>query len=92
MALTKEEAQREVRLFTRDYPGAFELACRLRQTTVDLYPTRANEVPTTMKGGYSPKETIVDGRAYRGRLDVPLDNMANTRDLMQTLRHEVLGA
>ena len=79
-----------MRLFTRDYPGALELAYRLRQTTADLYPTRAHEISTTTKGGYNLKETIVDGPAYRGRLDVPLDNMANTRDLVQTLRHEVL--
>ena len=34
---------------------------------------------------------IHNGRAYRGRVDVPLANMDDAADLVLTLRHEVLG-
>jgi hypothetical protein len=44
-----------------------------------------------MKGGYLPKETDHAGRTYRGRVDVPLQNITDARDLLLTLRHEVLG-
>ncbi len=44
-----------------------------------------------MKGGYVPKETMHAGRAYRGRVDVPLQNVESAGDLLMTLRHEVLG-
>ncbi|MCR6679452.1 hypothetical protein NVV43_28785, partial [Escherichia marmotae] len=47
--------------------------------------------PADLKGGYVPKETIHNGRAYRGRVDVPLANMDDAADLVLTLRHEVLG-
>ena len=52
---------------------------------------RAAEVPADMKGGYLPKETMHAGRAYRGRVDVPLQNIKSADDLLLTLRHEVLG-
>lgn len=91
MPLTKEEAQGVARLFIRDYPGALELAYRFRDTTTELYGPRAGEVPQGMKGGYVPKETPHAGRTYRGRVEVPLENMTDARDLLLTLRHEVLG-
>ena len=91
MALTKEEAQGVARLFIRDYPSALELAYKFRDTTTELYGPRAKEVPQGMKGGYLPKETLHAGRVYRGRVEVPLANMTDARDLLLTLRHEVLG-
>lgn len=57
MALTKTEAQDLTRRFVRDYPGALALAYRFRQNTAELYGSRADEVPASMKGGYVPKET-----------------------------------
>ncbi|WP_367899687.1 zincin-like metallopeptidase domain-containing protein [Xanthomonas oryzae] len=91
MPITKAEAQGVTRAFVRDYPGALELAYRLRDDATELYGQRAAEVPPGMKGGYVPKETMHSGRAYRGRVDVPLQNMDDTGDLLLTLRHEVLG-
>ena len=44
-----------------------------------------------MKGGYVPKETTHNGRVYQGRIDIPLENLRDLRDLLVTLRHEVLG-
>jgi putative DNA primase/helicase len=91
MPMTKAEAQGVTRLFVRDYPGALELAYRFREDTAGLYGDRAAEVPGGMKGGYIPKPTEHNGRTYRGRIDVPLENMTDARDLLLTLRHEVLG-
>jgi len=89
--MTKAEAQGVTRLFIRDYPGALELAYKFRDNTAELYGPRAAEVPGDMKGGYIPKPTEHNGRTYRGRVDVPLENMTDARDLLVTLRHEVLG-
>jgi putative DNA primase/helicase len=89
--ITQAEAQSITLAFVRDYPGALELAYRFRENTGELYGHRAAEVPADLKGGYVPKETIHDGRAYRGRVDVPLVNMNDAADLVLTLRHEVLG-
>ena len=91
MALTKTEAQDLTCRFVRDYPGALALAYRLRQNTAELYDSRADKVPASMKGGYVPKETTHNGRTYQGRIDIPLENLRDPRDLMVTLRHEVLG-
>lgn len=89
--LSKADAQDLTLRFVRDYPGALELAYRFRQNTTELYGSRADEVPASMKGGYVPKETPHNGRNYRGRIDIPLENMRDTRDLLLTLRHEVVG-
>jgi putative DNA primase/helicase len=91
MPITKAEAQGVTRAFVRDYPGALELAYKFREDAAELYGPRAAEVPADMKGGYVPKETLHAGRAYRGRVDVPLQNVESASDLLMTLRHEVLG-
>ncbi|EOV4287847.1 zincin-like metallopeptidase domain-containing protein [Escherichia coli] len=91
MPIMKAEAHEVTRAFVRDYPGALELAYKFREDTGELYGPRAAEVPADMKGGYVPKETIHAGRTYRGRVDVPLQNVESAGDLMLTLRHEVLG-
>ncbi|WP_417519310.1 zincin-like metallopeptidase domain-containing protein [Marinobacter sp.] len=91
MALTKSEAQNLTRHFVRDYPGALELAYRFRHNTAELYGRHADKVPASMKGGYVSKETTHNGRVYRGRIDIPLENLRDPRDLLMTLRHEVLG-
>ena len=91
MPITKAEAQGVTRAFVRDYPGALELAYKFREDAAELYGPRAAEVPADMKGGYVPKETMHAGRAYRGRVDVPLQNVESAGDLLMTLRHEVLG-
>lgn len=92
MPMTKADAERVALLFLTDYPGALALAYKFRDNTVQLYGSRAGEVPQNMKGGYLPKETIApNGHVYRGRVDVPLENIEDARDLLMTLRHEVLG-
>jgi putative DNA primase/helicase len=91
MPINQAEAQAVTLAFVRDYPGALDLAYRFRDNTGELYGHRAAEVPADLKGGYVPKETIHNGRAYRGRVDVPLANMDDAADLVLTLRHEVLG-
>ncbi|EDB8709740.1 DUF1738 domain-containing protein [Salmonella enterica subsp. enterica serovar Schwarzengrund] len=92
MAMTRAEAEGVTRLFLTDYPGALELAYKFRDNTAQLYGPRAVEVPQDMKGGYLPKETIApNGHTFRGRVDVPLENIEDAHDLLVTLRHEVLG-
>ncbi len=91
MPLTKGEAQGVTRTFIRDYPGAIELAYRFRDTVAELYGSRTDEVPPGMKGGYISQETLHASGMYRGRVEVPLVNMNDARDLLLTLRHEVLG-
>jgi hypothetical protein len=91
MPITKAEAQGVTRAFVRDYPGALDLAYKFREDATELYGPRAAEVPANMKGGYVPKETMHGGRAFRGRVDVPLQNVESADDLLMTLRHEVLG-
>lgn len=91
MPITTAEAQNVTRAFVRSYPGALELAYFFREDAAELYGPRAAEVPQDMKGGYVPKETMHAGRAYRGRVDVPLANVDSAGDLLLTLRHEVLG-
>ena len=91
MPINQAEAQAVTLAFVRDYPGALELAYRVRDNTGELYGHHAAEVPADLKGGYVPKETSHNGRAYRGRVDVPLANMDDATDLVLTLRHEVLG-
>ena len=91
MPVTKAEAQSVARAFVRDYPGALELAYKFRKDTAELYGPQAAEVPADMKGGYLSKETMHAGRAYRGRVDVPLQKIESAGDLLMTPRHEVLG-
>lgn len=91
MPITKAEAQGVTRAFVRDYPGALDLAYKFREDATELYGPRAAEVPADMKGGYVPKETMHGDRAFRGRVDVPLQNVESAGDLLMTLRHEVLG-
>lgn len=91
MPITKADAQGVTRAFVHDYPGALELAYKFREDAAELYGPRAAEVPADMKGGYVPKVTMHAGRAYRGRVDVPLQNVESTGELLMTLRHEVLG-
>ncbi len=91
MPLSKAEAQAVTRLFVSDYPGALELSYKFRDNTAELYGPRAGEVPQGMKGGYVPKETPHADRMYRGRVEVPLENITDAHDLLLTLRHEVLG-
>lgn len=92
MGISKGEAQGVAREFLRDYPGGLELAYIFRNNTAELYGPRASEVPADMKGGYVAQEiTAPSGRTYRGRVDVPLENVTDRQDLLVTLRHEVLG-
>jgi len=91
MPITKAEAQAVTLAFTRDYPGALALIYHFRESTNELYGDRAGGVPADLKGGYLSKEHIYQGRAYRGRVDVPLGNVDDVADLLVTLRHEVLG-
>jgi len=91
MPITQDEAQAVTLAFTRDYPGALDLAYYFRDNTKILYGSRATEISEDIKGGYLSKELIHNGRSYRGRVDVPLENVDDAEDLLETLRHEVLG-
>ncbi|MEJ6003805.1 hypothetical protein [Paucibacter soli] len=91
MTISKEEAQGITRAFVADYPGALELAYYFRSTVSDLYGASAGTLPTNLKGGYLSQATEHQGKMYRGRVDVPLDNMRDAADMLASLRHEVLG-
>jgi len=89
--ITEDEARAVTLTFVREYPGALAIAYRFREDLTELYERRAAELPQGLKGGYSPQDTLHRGRSYRGRVDVPLQNMDGPDDLFMTLRHEVLG-
>lgn len=91
MSMAKTDAKDVTLRFLRDYPGAMEVAYNFQESTQDLYGRLAAEVPASMKGGYVPKPTEHNGRTYRGKIDVVLENITDARDLLTTLRHEVLG-
>jgi len=91
MPISQAEAISVTLGFIRDYPSAIELAYKFREDTFGLYGRHAAKVPQGMKGGYIPQRTIHAGRNYRGRVDVPLQNIEDSDDLLMTLRHEVLG-
>jgi putative DNA primase/helicase len=91
MPMTKAEAIGVAKLFLNDYPGAVELAYKFRENTTELYGSHAGEVPQDMKGGYLPRPTEHNGRTYKGQVDVSLENITDARDLLVSLRHEVLG-
>lgn len=91
MPMAKTDAKDVTLRFLRDYPGAMEVAYNFKESTQELYGRLANEVPASMKGGYVPKPTEHNGRTYRGKIDVVLENITDARDLLTTLRHEVLG-
>lgn len=48
MPINQAEAQAVTLAFTRDYPGALELAYRFRDNTGELYGHRAAEVPADL--------------------------------------------
>jgi hypothetical protein len=81
MSVTRAEAQAVTLAFTRNYPGALELAYRFREDVAEMYEPRIAEILQDMKGGYVPKETIHDGRTYRGHVDVPLQKADSAGDL-----------
>lgn len=91
MSMAKTDAKDVTLRFLRDYPGAMEVAYNFKESTQELYGRLASEVPASMKGGYVPKPTEHNGRTYRGKIDVVLENITDARDLLTTLRHEVLG-
>ena len=57
------------------------MAYKFREDAAELYGPRAAELPPDMKGGYVPKETMHAGRAYRGRVELPLQNVESADDL-----------
>jgi|GEM_PF-682095 len=91
MPITRIEAQAVFLAFTRDYPGALELAYHFGESIGELFGDHAAEVPAGLKGAYLPKKHIYKGRPFRGGVYVPLGNIDDAADLLVTLRHEVLG-
>lgn len=91
MPVSKAQAEEVTTAFLKEYPGALALAYYFRPTPVDLYGSYRPGVPQNFKGGYLCGEVDFNGRKYRGRVDVPLDNIDDAKDLIATLRHEVLG-
>ncbi|MDF7677047.1 zincin-like metallopeptidase domain-containing protein [Neisseriaceae bacterium ESL0693] len=92
MAMSKDEAEKVTRSFLTDYPGAGVLAYKLRKNVSELYGPNSKMVPKSMKGAYLPNKTIAsDGQTYQGRVDIVLENADHAKDLLITLRHEVIG-
>lgn len=91
MPMSKPEAQNVTLGFMRDYSGAMALAYKFGKNTQAIYGALAGGVPESMKGGYLSKPVQHEGRTYKGRIDVVLDNIVDAEDLLKTLRHEVLG-
>jgi phage/plasmid primase-like uncharacterized protein/antirestriction protein ArdC len=79
--------------FLEIYPGARrELAFRFRQTAKELYKNCPSEMEGVMLGGYSEKPlSDAAGRTYRGRVDMVLANISDSREFLRTLNHEVIG-
>jgi putative DNA primase/helicase len=91
VAISTDEARAVALQFLSVYPRALELVYNIRESVEALYGPRATAVPRNMKGGYFPKATSFNGHMYRGRVDVPAENIAHAGDMLLTLRHEVLG-
>lgn len=91
MPITQAKAREVATAFVRDYPGAGELAYKFCEDVAALYGLRAGELPKNFKGGYLPRPVEHEGRLYKGRVDVPLAKVIDANDLLDTLRHEVLG-
>lgn len=89
--VTESEAEEVTLVFTDDYPGALDLAYQFCETVAELYGEDVAAKSPDIKGAYISEETIVNGRVYCGRVDVPLQNATSVNDLMETLKHEVLG-
>jgi len=89
MPIAIDDARRVTLGFVRDYPGALELAYRFRPGTSQLYGQHSNLAG--FKGAYSSGEVVHNERVYRGRVDVPVNNVDDAYDMLVTLRHEVLG-
>jgi hypothetical protein len=89
--ITLAAAKAIVMNFAREYRGALNLAYKFGETIEELYGPRANDMPSDVKGGYVCQETMVTARIYPGRVDIVLQNAKDENDLLDTLRHEVLG-
>ncbi|MFK4705698.1 hypothetical protein ABIC83_002537 [Roseateles asaccharophilus] len=91
MSISRAEAQLVATSFARQYPGAYQLSYKFRDTVQELYEGRASEVYPKAKGGYI-NVPVHDGmRTYPGRVDIVLSNTHDAVDLLATLKHEVLG-
>ena len=83
-------AERVTMEFLASYPGAFALAYKFRDTVYELYGDHP-DIPETAKGAYLSRHEFFQGRAYQGRVDVVLGNVKSADDMLETLRHEVIG-
>ena len=91
MTLDMREAYAVTREFLDTYPGALKLAYRLRSNKEELYGDKADSLPSDMVGGYIPQQVTVDNRLYVGRVDLVVEKHSSGQELLQTLRHEVIG-
>jgi len=98
MPIPQTEAKAVLQEFARDYPGARELTYHFGESIdefgesiVKLFGEDAAEALADTKGVYLPGERLDDGSSYPGDVIVPLWNIDDADDLLETLRHEVLG-
>jgi len=94
MPITRTEAQGVFLAFTRDYPGALELVYYFGESIGELgelFGEDAAEALADLKGLYLPGERLDDGRSYPAEVILLLWNIDDAYDLLETLRHEVLG-
>lgn len=88
MAISKEEAQDIISEFNKNYPVSPYLQFKLRDTMAELYGEEKTK-GLYLKAGYLPYQAPADG--YTGRIDVVLDHVDGTKDLIESLNHEILG-
>lgn len=90
VAIDRHTAEQITTKFLGDYPGAFALAYKFRDTIADLYGANT-AIPHTAKGTYLSQHTPHAGRMYLGQVDIALCNIKDAEDMLETLRHEVFG-
>lgn len=83
MALTIEEAQKQVIKFCKTYRLASMITYQIRETQEEIYgPERTREKVGAYFGSFRPS---------RGQADFAAANFRDTDDFEGTLRHEILG-
>ncbi|MDR2925502.1 MAG: DUF5710 domain-containing protein [Azoarcus sp.] len=90
--ISRELAEEITDRFLLVYPAPRrELLFRYGANMNELYGSRDQEFSASIKGGFSAGLFVFRGKPYQGCLDISLSNIADTHDLLQTLRHEVIG-
>ena len=89
MSLNKNEVEKYIEKYVKDYPINKHLHFKVRDTGSELYGDNADERYKTAKASYKPYQSVIDGRY--GRIDIVANNNHSYLDLRRSLNHEIIG-